>query len=351
MKNKIYIIVLLLFSALHLQAQSQSTSTEAFTGFISPNLSQDMKTFFCQTLERNYGKANGKAITSLIEGLRHYKSHYIIDVDKKAFRKINDELFEYALTNYFFDRDRIIIEGKTDWENYDPYQALICERYLKKEDKNTYYQRELQTSNHPYLKEVCRLYECAGSESIPVYLGQMMTNHLGCMDDFEQDEDIQMFVTLIFWRYLCYCANIDFRTGQDKIEAIKEKTIMRTPFPAKEYQYLLKQTLSLKKESDFTKEELKFYIKWFDFINKHIYMENKYQKLSVGKEEFEKAGIPGIYYDILSQQMADTNREVNILDHYMKRIPPEEWEKQMEEAKKRYWEKDRPALIKRLEKL
>ena len=72
---------------------------------------------------------------------------------------------------------------------------------------------------------------------------------------------------------------------------------------------------------------------------------------AVGKEEFEKAGIPGIYYDILSQQMADTNREVNILDHYMKRIPPEEWEKQMEEAKKRYWEKERPALIKRLEKL
>jgi hypothetical protein len=35
----------------------------------------------------------------------------------------------------------------------------------------------------------------------------------------------------------------------------------------------------------------------------------------------------------------------------MKRIPPEEWEKQMEEAKKRYWEKERPALIKRLEKL
>jgi hypothetical protein len=49
--------------------------------------------------------------------------------------------------------------------------------------------------------------------------------------------------------------------------------------------------------------------------------------------------------------MADTNREVNILDHYMKRIPPEELEKQMEEAKKRYWEKERPALIKRLEKL
>ena len=180
-----------------------------------------MTNFFCQTLKQNYGKADGNSVVAIIEGLRYYKDHYIIDVDKKKLKKINDELFESAFTDYFFDRDTSKIEIiYRDWENYDPYQPLISERYLERLDKETYFQKELQASEHPFLKKVCHEYEFAGGESIPIYFGYMMTNHLNCMDDFEKDEDIRMFTTLIFWRYLCYCANIDFRTGEDKTEVI-----------------------------------------------------------------------------------------------------------------------------------
>ena len=38
--------------------------------------------------------------------------------------------------------------------------------------------------------------------------------------DFKTDRDVRMFLTLYFWKYLCYFANIDFYTGQDKTEEI-----------------------------------------------------------------------------------------------------------------------------------
>ena len=189
-----------------------------------PDLEHKMMNFFCQTLKQNYGKADGEAVLAIVEGLRYYKNNYIIDVNKKKLKKINDELFASALTGYFFDRDssnvKTIIWNK---ENYDPYQPFICERYLMKPDGETYYQKELQASAHPFLKKVCRDYEFAGNEGIPIYLGYIMTDHRGCMADFEKDEDIRMFMTLIFWRYLCYCANIDFRTGDDKTDFIMKK--------------------------------------------------------------------------------------------------------------------------------
>ena len=189
-----------------------------------PDLEHKMMKFFCQTLKQNYGKADGEAVLAIVEGLRYYKNNYIIDVNKKKMKKINDELFASALTGFFFERDSSTVDTII-WnkENYDPYQPFICERYLMKPDKETYYQKELQASEHPFLKKVCHEYKLVGSEGIPIYFGYMMTNHLNCMDDFEKDEDIRMFMTLVFWRYLCYCANIDFRTGDDKTDFIMKK--------------------------------------------------------------------------------------------------------------------------------
>lgn len=211
--RKIYLLLLVLIG-LHSYSHAQSI----------PKLKEKMMDFFCQTLKQNYGKADGEAVATMVEGLRNYKLHYIIDIDRRKCKKINDELFASALTSYFFNRDTSSVETIfRDWENYDPYQPFIAERYLMKPDNETYYQNELQASEHPYLKKVYHEYEFAGGELIPVYLGHMASNHLGCMDDFENNEDIRMFTTLVFWRYLCYCANIDFQTGEDKTEVIMKE--------------------------------------------------------------------------------------------------------------------------------
>lgn len=208
--KKIYLFLLVLIS---LQGYSHAQNL--------PKLKEKMMDFFCQTLKQNYGKADGDAVAAMAKGLRNYKLHYIIDVDKKKCKKINDELFASALTDYFFDRDTSAgISMFRDEENYDPYQPLISERYLMKPDKETYYQKELQASEHPFLTKICHEYESVGSEPITVYLGYLASNHLDCMDDFKKDENIRMFTTLVFWRYLCYCANIDFRTGESKTEVI-----------------------------------------------------------------------------------------------------------------------------------
>ena len=80
--KKIYIL-LLIFVGLHGYSHAQNL----------PQLKDKMMNFFCQTLKQNYGKADGEAISTIIKGLSNYKLHYIIDVDKKKCKEINDELF------------------------------------------------------------------------------------------------------------------------------------------------------------------------------------------------------------------------------------------------------------------
>lgn len=128
------------------------------------------------------------------------------------------------LTNYFYDRTRSEIDStRMNGDNDDSFQPFISERYLIKPDGNTYFQKELQTSEHPFIQEICRLCKLTGDEVFPVVWGKQETNSHNCLDDFEKDGKIQLFITLYFWRYLCYCANIDFRTGEDKTDLFMGK--------------------------------------------------------------------------------------------------------------------------------
>ena len=53
-----------------------------------------------------------------------------------------------------------------------------------------------------------------------VLWGVIATNKDNICSDFKTDRDVQIFLTLYFWRYLCHFANIDFYTGRDKTEGI-----------------------------------------------------------------------------------------------------------------------------------
>ena len=117
-----------------------------------------------------------------------------------------------------------------------------------------------------------------------------------------------------------------------------------------EYQELLKQTILLIPDSLLTKEQLQLKIKVLDFMNQHTYIENNCQKLSVGKESFEKEGIPAFYYDVIQYQMKETNEcakecieSGDIPAIHLKQ------DSLFKEYKVRYKEIDRPRMIKLLE--
>lgn len=87
-------------------------------------------------------------------------------------------------------------------------------------DGSSYYRKELQHASHPAMKEVVRIIE---ETSIPIpslIWGQLNTDKHRICSDFKSDRDIQMFLILYFWNYLCCFANIDFYTGEDKTEFV-----------------------------------------------------------------------------------------------------------------------------------
>ena len=74
-----------------------------------------------------------------------------------------------------------------------------------------------------------------------------------------------------------------------------------------EYQELLQQTIFSTPDTLMNKEQLALYIKFYDFMYEHLYVEDNCLKLSAGKDSMEKAGIPAIYYDLAIYSLAETN--------------------------------------------
>lgn len=116
-----------------------------------------------------------------------------------------------------------------------------------------------------------------------------------------------------------------------------------------EYQELLKQTILPIPDSTLTKEQIELKIKLFDVLNEKIYVEDNCQKLSVGKDEFEKRGIPSLYYDVILYQIEETNLAVK---KWLGegRYPANQLNQDslIKIAKERYWNIERPLLLKRL---
>ena len=179
-----------------------------------------MARFFCETLEKNFGVADGESIKMMMDGIAYYESDFIIDVDRAKFKAINDALFKSSLTDYFYDRSRSC--GDSTKIN-NSFQHFMNGRYLIKSDGNTYFQKELLTSEHPFIQEICHLYKIKGDDVFSGVWDKLNANNYNCLYDFETNDEIRMFVTLYFWRYLCYCVNIDFCTGDDKTDFIMKK--------------------------------------------------------------------------------------------------------------------------------
>ena len=155
----------------------------------------------------------------MIVAFLHYKFPYFIDVAKEVFKVINGKLYPYLFGSYFVETNEHPIDSlHTNWKHYDPYHIIFGYEFIKQLNGETYYQKELSQATSPLFKEICNAYEATGSLPFTVVWGKIQSNKHQCLDAFETDRDVQMFFTFFFWRYLCYCVNIDFMTGKDKTE-------------------------------------------------------------------------------------------------------------------------------------
>lgn len=221
------------------------------------SLESEMMNFFQATLERNYGRKD--ALDLLVKGLERYHFNYLLDVDKARLKQINEKLYAGGLLHSYFVDGAILNDSCTlfvpdgvspsEYCQSDAYQqasknqqehggslSLVADSlqyaymkaqvesiilpFKKRLDGFTYWQRELEPAIHPALKAYLKIEDATGGVSSVMIFWEIARNTDHFCSDFKTDRDVRMFLTLYFWKYLCYFANIDFYTGQDKTEEI-----------------------------------------------------------------------------------------------------------------------------------
>ena len=221
------------------------------------SLESEMMNFFQATLERNYGRKD--ALDLLVKGLERYHFNYLLDVDKGQLERINEKLYAGGLLYSYFVDGAILHDSctlfvptgvsRSEYRQSDVYKQAseslkehggslnlvtdslkyaymktqveyIILPFKKRLDGFTYLQRELELAIHPALKAYLKAEDVTGGVSSVMIFWEIARNTDHFCSDFKTDRDVRMFLTLYFWKYLCYFANIDFYTGQDKTEEI-----------------------------------------------------------------------------------------------------------------------------------
>lgn len=225
------------------------------------SLETDMIKYFQETLEKNYGRKD--ALDLFVKGLERYHFNYLLEVDKAKLKRINEKLYSGGLLySYFIDgavlNDSCMLfvpagMSPSEYRRSDAYRQAekklhehggslslttdsLEHAYMrdqvehiflplkKRLDGFTYKQRELEQATHPALKTIVKMEDATGGGvSSSMIFGTIASNTDNICSDFKTDRDVQMYLTLYFWKYLCYYANIDFYTGLDKTaEILKE---------------------------------------------------------------------------------------------------------------------------------
>ena len=224
------------------------------------SLETEMMNFFQATLEKNYGRKD--ALDLLVKGLERYHFNYLLDVDKVQLKRINEKLYAGGWLHSYFVDGAILNDSctlfvptgvsRSEYCQSDIYKqasenlhehvgtlTLVTDSlqyaymkaqvehtilpFKKRLDGFTYWQRELEPAIHPALKAYLKTEDAVGTVSSVMIFWEIVrdTNHF--CSDFKTDRDVRMFLTLYFWKYLCYFANIDYYTGLDKTQEILKK--------------------------------------------------------------------------------------------------------------------------------
>lgn len=183
----------------------------------------EMNVFFQATLMDNYGRKDDVAIKWLLKGLTKYQYNYILNVDRKRIKKLNNR-FSNVLRTYIYDYDkmavkRVMPKSWTQPKLFNPYAPMSITEFKSGVSSHTYWQDEVQGSVNPFFKEITKSHEAIGGyafSSIASIISYNINENIISISD----KETLTFITLCFWEYMCYCANIDFYTGKDKTEEL-----------------------------------------------------------------------------------------------------------------------------------
>lgn len=223
------------------------------------SVESEMIVFLQETLKKNYGSKD--AISLFVESLERYHFNYVLEIDKERLKQINKKLYTNGiLYSYFLDgtvlNDSCMLFvpsgiSPSEYRRSDAYRQAVkrllvkdscviglvvdSAKYVynksqveniplplkKRKDGFTYWQRELQQAAHPALKAIAKVEdETGGNPPSSVLFGMIAADTENICEGFKDNREVQMFLTLYCWKYLCHSANIDFYTGADKANEI-----------------------------------------------------------------------------------------------------------------------------------
>lgn len=158
-----------------------------------------------KSLKKNYGSAD--SYIKLIEDLEEYDNLFVLAVDRKTVTKINQELFSSGLVYYFYDKRELdMMSEKHKSLNPRAFGPLSI-------DHSGFLYKEMSLSNDTTVQQIVSSHKTIGATS-PTVINKVLMSQKG--ETTGEKQLIERFIGVYLWPYLCYCANVDFSTGNLK---------------------------------------------------------------------------------------------------------------------------------------
>ncbi|TKG87191.1 hypothetical protein EYV94_28455 [Puteibacter caeruleilacunae] len=217
MKRKILLSTIVLMLCV-IVAKSNSISSRE-------KILNQMEQFFIETLKQNYGNhAETDLYKMFFENYIH-NDNYLLNVDRKKIKDINDELFSNDTIYYYFYnkvtfvsvRDSVSLVTNALKVNPNCEQRVVyCENYHRKKCIGTFYNtfcnhdgflkdEVLNKSDNYAIFNIIRGIDKTLDSQGMIYMAPRLLEH----ENELSIPVVKKYITVVYWNYLCRCANYD----------------------------------------------------------------------------------------------------------------------------------------------
>lgn len=221
MRRYTILFALCTLSALGVRAELTDTAT-------IDNDCRRMVQFFKATLYENYG--DSLAFDTFINAYRAYDDNYILQVDRDKLKVLFAEIYERTWRDYLlggYDESQSRYKQNPKWDvRWVQYSPGLRAQSINPHTEGSYLHRVIARSERSYFKMVYEHAQKAWGFS-SYHVNDFWINHDWLAEAFRDgDEEAQLWLTFMFWPYLCHCSNIDVYCGRPK-EEVPDTFIMR----------------------------------------------------------------------------------------------------------------------------